>query len=158
MLIINNIKYKIMRKVIVTFITLIALVLTVNGQDWKQGDNNSNGYWMGPGMMWDSASNGYGYGPGMMGGYWMDNGWHQYGNKNINLSNEQKTKWDQVAQQGSQNAKISTDSLNYYVRQVQRLQREKSNQVNSDLERIKGILTPEQYTQFLEKLVTGNPN
>ena len=39
MLIINNIKYKIMRKVIVTFITLIALVLTVNGQDWKQGDN-----------------------------------------------------------------------------------------------------------------------
>ena len=88
----------------------------------------------------------------------MDNGWHKYGNKNLNLSTEQKTKWDQVAKQGSQNAKISTDSLNYYVRQVQRLQREKSNQVNSDLERIKGILTPEQYTQFLEKLVTGNPN
>ena len=97
-------------------------------------------------------------GQAIMGYYSMNNGWHKYGNENLNLTDEQKSQWNKIATNGEGNLKTANDSINYYVRQVHRLQQERSNQVNTDLEQIKKVLTPAQYTQFLEKLVTGNPN
>ncbi len=137
-----------MKKILFCLFAVFATLTAVNAQDY-------NGYYMGPGMMYDGGD--YCYGPGMMGGYWMDNGWHRYGNQNLNLTQDQQSQWNNTYTQGKASQQAINDSINYYVAQIKRLERAKSPLVQDDLNQIKQILTPDQYTQFLEKLVTGNP-
>lgn len=109
---------------------------------------------MGPGMMWND---GYGYGcsgPGMMWGNWGNNDWHKQTQSKLGLNQNQVSQWNNVTNSGQSRDKVTNDSIEYYVNQIRRLQREKSNNVQSDLNQIKQILTPEQYTQFLQELVT----
>ncbi len=142
------------------FIIYIMTIASISGTAFASNGNDDNGgyrgYYMGPGMMWNG--NDYCYGPGMMGGYWMDNGWNNYGHKNLNLTQQQQSQWDNTVTQGRNNQQAINDSINYYVNEIKRLQRAKSPMVQDDLNQIRQILTPQQYTQFLEKLVTGNPN
>ena len=94
----------------------------------------------------------------MMGGYWMDNGWHQYGQRSLNLNSQQQNQWNDIANKGRVNQQAVNDSINYYVNEIKRLQKNKSSMIQTDLNQIKQVLTPTQYTEFLQKLVTGNPN
>ena len=88
-------------------------------------------------------------------GNWDNNDWHRNTQSSLNLTQQQSNQWNNVRTQSQPSQQAINDSINYYVRQVQRLQKAKSNLVQSDLNRIKGILTPQQYTEFLEKLVGG---
>lgn len=152
-----------MKRIILFFAVIFSMMISLSAQDWKSGDSNDSYY--GPGMMWGNGGDygpgmmwgGNGYGPGMMGGYWMDNGWHDYGKSSLNLNKGQQQQWSNVANNGRQNQKAVNDSINYYVKEIQRLQKAKSSMVQTDLNEIKKVLTPQQYTQFLEKLVSGNP-
>ena len=146
-----------MKKLYVFIMILMGVSLTASSQDW-QNNNNNNDYCYGGGMMWNNNNNDYCYGPNMMGGYWMDNGWHKDGQSSLNLNNEQKEQWNNVANQGRVNQQAVNDSINFYVNQIKRLQKTKSVFIQADLNQIKQVLTPAQYTQFLEKLVSGNPN
>lgn len=140
-----------MKRAILFVVVMIGLSIVTFAQDWKGNDNYGYG-----GMMWGN-NNDYCYGPGMMGGYWMDNGWHHYGQSSLNLNQQQKEQWNNVANKGRVNQQAVNDSINYYVNEIKRLQKNKSDMIQTDLNQIKQILTPAQYTQFLEKLVTGNP-
>lgn len=144
-----------MKKFLLSVVLFSAVIATASAQDrWGNGNGGNGGYYMGPGMMW-GGNGGYYMGPGMMDGYWMDHDWHRHARSSLNLSKQQESQWDNVAQQGRSNQKAVNDSINYYVQQIQRLQKAKSDMVQQDLQQIKQVLTPEQYTQFLEKLVAG---
>ena len=142
-----------MKKLCLLIVALIGISFAASAQDWRgNGD-----YCYGGGMMWNNDDNDYCYGPNMMGGYWMDNGWHQYGQSSLNLTQQQQQNWNNVANNGRVNQQAVNDSINFYVNQIRRLQKAKSDMVQADLDAIKEVLTPAQYTQFLEKLLTGNP-
>lgn len=130
-------------------------VVAVSAQNWTENNNSRNGgYYMGPGMMWNDA-NGYGcYGPGMMWGNWGNNDWHKQIQSNLKLNQNQVSSWNNVISRSSQNQKAADDSIQYYVNQIRRLQKNKSDMVQQDLNQIKQTLTPEQYTQLLQELVT----
>lgn len=134
----------------------IVLLIGMTGLSYAQG------YYMGPGMMWGDNNNrggddgGYYMGPGMMWGNWGNSDWHKNTQSSLNLTQEQKSQWNSVVKQSYPSQQSINDSINYYVKQVQRLQHTHSTLVQSDLNRIKKILTPQQYTTFLEKLVAGN--
>ena len=152
-LLIHNI---IMKKVFLIIAVLFNISTVISAQNWN--NNNNDDYCYGGGMMWNNGDNDYCYGPNMMGsGYWMDNGWHRYGQNSLNLTEQQQEKWNNLANNGRINQQAANDSINYYVAQIKRLQKTKSTMIQSDLNQIKSVLTPAQYTQFLEKLVTGNP-
>ena len=138
------------------FIWCLVAFLSVAGITAAQGY-----YCGGPGMMygdWNNNSNNGYYcdGPGMMYGNWGNSDWHKSTQSSLNLTQEQKNQWNNVTTQSQPSQQAINDSINYYVSQVQRLQKNRSSLVQSDLNRIKGILTPAQYTQFLEKLVAGD--
>ncbi len=119
----------------------------------------AQGYYCGgPGMMYGDWNNNYNngnycYGPAY--GNWNNSDWHQQTQSSLNLTSEQTNKWNNITTQSQPSQQVINDSINYYVRQIERLQKNKSSLVQSDLNRIKTILTPEQYTQFLERLVAG---
>ena len=150
-----------MKKLVCFFVFIISITGIGFAQD---NYSSNNGYYMGPGMMWgngggnwSSGSGSGSWGPGMM-GYWMDHGWNDYGKSKLNLTQQQQSQWDNTVSQGRTSQQAINDSINYYVNEIHRLQQAKSPLVQDDLNQIRQILTPQQYTQFLEKLVTGNPN
>ena len=147
-----------MKKLCLLLMMLMGVSLPASSQDWRNSNNDNNDYCYGGGMMWNNNNNDYCYGPNMMNGYWMDNGWHKYGQSSLNLTSQQQEQWNHVANNGRVNQQAVNDSINFYVSQIKRLQKEKSTYIQADLNQIKQVLTPAQYTQFLEKLVSGNPN
>ena len=67
-----------MKKVFLIIAVLFNISTVISAQNWN--NNNNDDYCYGGGMMWNNGDNDYCYGPNMMGsGYWMDNGWHRYG-------------------------------------------------------------------------------
>lgn len=144
-----------MKKIYLSFTIALLSVLTLSAQSWSENNNNRNsGYYMGPGMMWNDG-NGYGcYGPGMMWGNWGNHDWHKQAQSNLKLNQSQVSNWNNVISKSAQNQKAADDSIQYYVNQIRRLQKSKSDMVQEDLNQIKQTLTPEQYTQLLQDLVT----
>lgn len=141
-----------MKKTITGIVAVVILSGFVVGKAWN--DNRGNGYYMGPGMMWggdyDSDNNGW-YCPGEM-GCWGNDDWNNRTKSDLNLTTQQQSSWDNARSSGIANQQLINDSIAYYARQVSRLQRNKSSYVQSDMNYIKQILTPDQYTRFLEKL------
>ena len=143
-----------MKKIIGCFAFILLCSVSAFAQGWGGNRGGNDGYYMGPGMMW--GDNDSWMGPGMMWGNWHNGDWHKKAKSSLNLTQQQSSQWDNVVQQSSQNQQAVNDSIKYYVSQIRRLQRDHSGRVQQDLNQIKQILTPEQYTQFLEQLVTGN--
>ncbi|MGL5635924.1 MAG: hypothetical protein ACRCX5_02850 [Bacteroidales bacterium] len=144
-----------MKKIYLSFVIILLSGLTLSAQNWSENNNNRNGgYYMGPGMMWND-NNGYGcYGPGMMWGNWGNHDWHKQAQSNLKLNQGQVSNWNNVISKSAQNQKAADDSIQYYVSQIRRLQKNKSDMVQEDLNQIKQTLTPDQYTQLLQELVT----
>ncbi len=142
-----------MKKNILACLIIVILSGFTVTRGWNEEDN---GYYMGPGMMWGGYyNNGYnnsGYYPGMM-GCWGDDDWNNDTKSSLNLTTEQSNRWDNARSTGLINQQAVNDSISYYARQVHRLQQNKSAYVQQDMSYIKQILSPEQYTQFLERLI-----
>lgn len=142
-----------MKKVLFSIAMLLCSFTLATAQSWSQNRNNNDGYYMGPGMMWNDGY-GHGYmGPGMMWGNWGNNDWHKQTQTKLGLNQNQVSQWNKVTQNSQAQQKVANDSIEYYVNQIRRLQKDKSDKVQSDLNQIKQILTPEQYTQLLQELV-----
>ena len=71
----------------------------------------------------------------------------------MNLSSNQQNQWDEQIKKGRKKQQAINDSIKYFVEQVYRLQKDRSVFVQEDLQAIKNILTPEQYQDFLERLI-----
>lgn len=143
-----------MKKLFLSLAVFCCSLTFMSAQGWNNSNNYNNRDYMGPGMMWNDGY-GYGcYGPGMMWGNWGNHDWYKQTQSRLGLNQNQVSQWNRVTSNGQSRDKVSNDSIEYYVNQIRRLQRERSNNVQSDLNQIKQILTPQQYTQFLQELVT----
>ncbi|MGL4292633.1 MAG: hypothetical protein ACRCSQ_03520 [Bacteroidales bacterium] len=138
-----------MKKLVFCFFAVLFTCGISFAQNW--GNGNQNGYYMGPGMMWDGHDSWMG--PGMMWGNWHNDNWQKQTRSSLNLTTEQQRKWDDIRSNGQQNQQAVNDSISRYAKEIYRLQQNRSNMVQQDMSLIKQILTPEQYTLFLEKLV-----
>ena len=144
-----------MKKLFLFLIAIVGLSTAISAQNWKN-DNNDSYYCGGGGMMWNNDDNDYCYGPNMMGGYWMDNGWHKYGQSSLNLTQQQQEQWNKVSDNGRANQQAVNDSINYHCNEIRRFPKAKTSMAPSDFIAIKTFLPPDQYTQFLLHLVTVN--
>ena len=148
-----------MKKFVAGIVLFVAVVISAFAWDNRnnqgyQGRGNEGyggyggygGYYMGPGMMWGDG----GYGGC---GYWQDSPYYQDARSGVNLSSNQQNQWDEQIQKGRKKQQAINDSIKYFVEQVYRLQKDRSVFVQEDLQAIKNILTPEQYQDFLERLI-----
>ena len=135
-----------MRRIFITLFVAMATIATISADGWGYGycmnpnwgnntSNNNGDYFYGPGMMWGN------------GGSWLQG--QQENRASLNLTQEQQRQWNDVENQSNIASQAVNDSINYYVQQIARLHNQHSNYVQQDLNRIKSILTPQQYNQFL---------